>query len=181
MSRAGAPASTSSRTRTHVRPMGSMIDDSEVKGSSQSRERPEDTIRTSYLKFGLDASRLIITHEPHTIHPLALYMGSTVKTQSELTHGRTKKLSGARDDLLAYMPAAGDSGENRKNIDLVRRLAHSSTAEEDAPRLVDALKALRRRSDVAADELNLFRCLERLAVTVARQHNEGECYEALEG
>ncbi|KAK1810772.1 hypothetical protein LTR12_014856 [Friedmanniomyces endolithicus] len=178
---AGAPASKSSKARTRMRPIGSMIDDSGAKGTSQRRERPEDTIRKSYTKFGLDASRLIITHEPHTIHPLALYMGSTAKTLSDMTHGRLSKLSSARDGLLAYIPAAGDSGVDQKNIDLVRRLAHSPTAEEDAPRLVDVVKALRRRSDVAADELNLFRCLEGLAVMVAKQHNEGEYREALEG
>ncbi|KAK3615319.1 hypothetical protein LTR56_026661 [Elasticomyces elasticus] len=98
-----------------------------------------------------------------------------------MTHGRSKKLSSARDDLLGYIPAARDSGENRKNIDLVRRLAQCFTAEEDAPRLVDVVKALWWRSDVAADELNLFRCLEGLAVMVAKQYNEGEYTEALEG
>ncbi|KAK1036401.1 hypothetical protein LTR74_018854 [Friedmanniomyces endolithicus] len=153
---------------------GVMIDDSGAKGTSFRREGPEDIIRKSYTKFGLDASRLTSTHEPHTINPSALYMGSTAKTQSELTHGRSKKLRSARDDLLAYIPATGDSGGNQLNIDLVRRLAHSSTAEEVAPRLVDVVKALRRQSDVAANELNLFRCLEGLAVMVAKQHNEGE-------
>ncbi|KAK1042598.1 hypothetical protein LTR74_018509, partial [Friedmanniomyces endolithicus] len=40
--------------------------------------------------------------------------------------------------------------------------------------LVDVLRALRRRSGVAADELNLYRCLEGLAVMVAKHHNEAE-------
>ncbi|KAK0972238.1 hypothetical protein LTR54_017622 [Friedmanniomyces endolithicus] len=157
------------------------MDDTGAKGIPHRRERPENTIRKSYAKSGLDASRLIITHEPHTTHPLALYMGSTAKSQSELTHGRSKKLRSARDELLAYIPAAGDSGADRKNIDLIRRLGLSPTAEEDTVRLVDVVKALRRRSDVAADELNLFRCLEGLAVMVTKHHNDAEYREALEG
>ncbi len=56
---------------------------------------------------------------------------------------------------MAYNPAAGDSGADRKNIDFIRRLGLSSTAEDDTVRLVDVVKALRRRSDVTADELNL--------------------------
>ncbi|KAK3614094.1 hypothetical protein LTR56_027485 [Elasticomyces elasticus] len=178
---ARASAPETSKVRTRGRPMGSTINEPADEGTLRRRQRPEDTIRNSYKKFGLDASRLIITHEPHTVHPLALYLSSTAKTQSEVTHGRLKKLSDARDALLAYIPGAGHSGENRKNIDLVRKLAHSSTAKEDAPRLVDVVKALRRRSDIAADELNLFRCLEGLVVMVAKEHNEGEYYEALEG
>ncbi|KAK0248370.1 hypothetical protein LTS09_016488 [Friedmanniomyces endolithicus] len=172
--KAGPPASKPPKAGTRERPMGSMIDDTGAKGIPHRRERPEDTIRTSYAKFGLDASRLIITHEPHTTHPLALYMGSTAKTQSELTRGRSKKLCSARDDLLAYIPAAGDSGADRKNMDLIRRLGLSPTAEEGTLRLVDVVKALGRRSDVAADELNLFRCLEGLAVMVVKHHNEAE-------
>ncbi|KAK3076085.1 hypothetical protein LTR53_000025 [Teratosphaeriaceae sp. CCFEE 6253] len=171
---AGAPASQSSKARTRMRPMGSTIHDTRAKGIPPRKERPEDTIRKSYTKFGLDASRLIITHEPHAMHPLALYMGSTAKTQSELTHGRSKMLCSAKDDLLAYIPATGDSGADRKNIDLIRRLGFSPTADEDTLCLVDVVKALRRRSDVAADELNLFRCLEGLVVIVAKHHNEAE-------
>ncbi|KAK0769652.1 hypothetical protein LTR75_018057 [Friedmanniomyces endolithicus] len=66
-------------------------------------------------------------------------------------------------------------------MDLIRRLGLSPTAEEGTLRLVDVVKALGRRSDVAADELNLFRCLEGLAVMVVKHHNEAEYREALEG
>ncbi|KAK6401081.1 hypothetical protein LTR81_023734 [Elasticomyces elasticus] len=142
-------ASKASKVRTLVRSIGSTVEDPGVKAALRRRERPKDTIRNSYTNFGLDASRLTNTHEPHITHPLALYMGSTAKTQSKMTHGRSKKLRSARDDLLAYISAARDSGDDRKNIDLVRRLAHSFTAEEDVPRLtprlVDVVKALRRQ------------------------------------
>ncbi|KAK1044522.1 hypothetical protein LTR74_018285 [Friedmanniomyces endolithicus] len=169
---ADAPASKPFKARSCVRPMGSMIDDTGAKGIAHRRERPEDTIRKSYAKVGLDASQLIITDEPHTTHPSALDMGSTAKTQSELIHGRSRKLRSASDYLLAYIPAAGDPCADRKNIDLIRRLGLSPTADEDTLRLVYVVKALRRRSDVAADELNLFRCLEGLAVMVAKHHKE---------
>ncbi|KAK1807246.1 hypothetical protein LTR12_018410, partial [Friedmanniomyces endolithicus] len=171
---AGTHVSKHSKARTTLRPMVSAIDDTEAKSTFRRKERPEDTIRESYKKRGLEASRLIITHEPHTMHPLALYMGSTAKNQSELTNGRWKKLCGSRDDLLGYIPTAGDAGADRKNIDLVRKLSLSSTDDQDAPRLVDVVKALRRQSDVAADELNLFRCLEGLAVLVTKHHDEAE-------
>ncbi|KAK5703539.1 hypothetical protein LTR17_022018 [Elasticomyces elasticus] len=178
---ARASAPESSKVRTRGQPIGSTVDDPVDWGTLRRRQRPEDTIWNSYTKFGLDASRLIITHEPHTVHPLALYMSSTAKSQSEMTRGRSKKLSDARDALLAYIPGAGHSGEKQKNIDLIRKQAHFSTAKEDAPRLVDVVKALRRRSDIAAEDLKLSRCLEGLVVMVAKEHNEGEYYEALEG
>ncbi|KAK1809432.1 hypothetical protein LTR12_016212 [Friedmanniomyces endolithicus] len=177
----GTHVSKHSKARTPMRPMVSAIDDTEAKSTLRRKERPEDTIRKSYKKRGLEASRLIITHDSQTMHPLALYMGSTAKNQSELTNGRWKKLCGSRDDLLGYIPAAGDPGADRKNIDLVRKLSLSSTNDQDAPRLVDVVKGLRRQSDVAADELSLFRCLEGLAVLVTKQHDEAEYREALEG
>ncbi|KAK3620491.1 hypothetical protein LTR56_023371 [Elasticomyces elasticus] len=111
-------ASKASKVRTLVRSIGSTVEDPGVKAALRRRERPKDTIRNSYTNFGLDASRLTNTHEPHITHPLALYMGSTAKTQSKMTHGRSKKLRSARDDLLAYISAARDSGDDRKNIDL---------------------------------------------------------------
>ncbi|KAK1043524.1 hypothetical protein LTR74_018410, partial [Friedmanniomyces endolithicus] len=87
---AGPPAAKPPKVGTRVRSMGSIFDDTGAKGIPHRRERPEDIIRKSYVKSGLDASRLIITHEPHTTHPLALYMGSIAKSRSELTHGRSK-------------------------------------------------------------------------------------------
>ncbi|KAK0247197.1 hypothetical protein LTS09_017658 [Friedmanniomyces endolithicus] len=72
---AGPPASKPPKAGTRVRSMGSIIDDTEAKGIPHRRERPEDAIRKSYANSGLDASRLISTHEPHTTHPLALCIG----------------------------------------------------------------------------------------------------------
>ncbi|KAK0900571.1 hypothetical protein LTR02_009115 [Friedmanniomyces endolithicus] len=89
---AGAPVSKPPKARTRMRPMVSAINDTEAKSTSRRKERPEDTIRKSYKKCGLEASQVMITHEPHTMHPLALYMGSTAKTQSKLTNGRWQKL-----------------------------------------------------------------------------------------
>ncbi|KAK0924937.1 hypothetical protein LTR29_018122 [Friedmanniomyces endolithicus] len=108
-------------------------------------------------------------------------MGSIAKTQSELTLARMNKLNSVRSELLECPPMAGDSGADQKNLNLIRRLCHSSLKDEDAPRLVDAVKALRRCSEVAGDERNLFRCLENLLVMVTKEHDQNEYLEALKG
>lgn len=56
----------------------------------------------------------------------------------------------------------------------MRRLCLPAAEDEDATRLDDAVKALRRRGDVAADQVNHSRCLESLAAMVAKHHNEDE-------
>ncbi|KAK3669165.1 hypothetical protein LTR78_010957 [Recurvomyces mirabilis] len=127
-----------------------------------------------YATFGLDSSQLIITYESHPVHPLALYMGSTARNQAELTQARIKKLDSTRSELLDYPPMAGNSEADHKDANLIRRLCLSPLRDEDTPRLVDAVKALRRRSEVAEDEVNLFRCLESLMVMVTQQYNEEE-------
>ncbi|KAK0255422.1 hypothetical protein LTR35_018302, partial [Friedmanniomyces endolithicus] len=152
-----------------------------VDRSLRTNSRPEYVIRSSHAKFGLDSSQLIITYESHSVHPLALYMGSIAKTQSELTLARMIKLNSVRSELLECPPMAGDSGAHQKNPNLIRRLCHSSLKDEDAPRLVDAVKALRRCSEVAGDERNLFRCLENLLVMVTKEHDQNEYLEALKG
>ncbi|KAK5149383.1 hypothetical protein LTS14_010971 [Recurvomyces mirabilis] len=145
-----------------------------AKGVARTEPRPEHTIRISYATFGLDSSQLIITYESHPVHPLALYMGSTARDQAELTQARIKKLDSTRSELLDYPPMAGNSEADHKDANLIRRLCLSPLRDEDTPRLVDAVKALRRRSEVAEDEVNLFRCLESLMVMVTQQYNEEE-------
>lgn len=168
------PASNSRRTRGRSPSREHIAPSINAKGVAGTKSQPEHAIRSSYATFGLDSSQLTITYDSHPIHPLALYMGSTAKNQAELTQARMKKLDGARSELLEYLPTAGNSGADQKDTNLIRRLCLSSLRDEDTPRLVDAVKALRRRSEVAGDELNLFRCLESLMVMVTKQHNEEE-------
>ncbi len=168
------PVSKFNRTRDRSPSRGHVLRSTSAKGIAGTRSRPEDAIRSSYATFGLDSSQLIITYELQSIHPLALYMGSTARNQAELTRTRMAKLESARSELLGYLPTAGNSEVDQKDANLIRRLCLSSLRDEDTPRLVDAVKALRRRSEVAGDELSLFRCLENLMVMVTKQHNELE-------
>jgi len=167
------PAASLPKARLSVAPEARATRPSDTKDGKK-KDMPS-VIRNSYTKFGLDSSRLVITYDFRHSHPMALYMSSTAKSQSELTSGRMRKLDSAKAELLGLLPTADDPpGTNKKNIDTVRRLCLAPLTTDDNGRLVDAVKALRRRSEVAADEVNLFRCLENLMITVTKEHNETE-------
>ncbi|KAK4551544.1 hypothetical protein LTR86_011107 [Recurvomyces mirabilis] len=165
--------------RDHSSVRGWKFRSTSAKGPGRQESRPEDNIRRSYAAAGLDASQLIITYAAPSDNPLELYMSSTAKGQAELTTARMIQLGSARSTLLACLPTAGNAKAEKKDADLIRSLCLSPLRDEEISRLVDAVKALRRRSEVAGDEVRLFRCLESLMLTVTKQHNEEEYCEAL--
>ncbi|KAK3669704.1 hypothetical protein LTR78_010387 [Recurvomyces mirabilis] len=173
------PAGKTNGERDQSLVSGQRPQSTSAKGSGRTRSRPEDYIRRSYAAAGLDPSRLIITYERPSENPLELYMSSTAKGQAELTTPRMTKLKSARSTLLACLPTAGNDKADKKDANLIRRLCLSPLRDGETSRLVDVVKALRCRSEVAGDELRLFRCLESLMITVTKQHDEKEYREAL--
>ncbi|KAK6442637.1 hypothetical protein LTR95_001116 [Oleoguttula sp. CCFEE 5521] len=173
------PAGKTIGERDQLLVSGQKVQITSAKGSGRTRSRLEDHIRRSYAAAGLDPSRLIITYERPSENPLELYMSSTAKGQAELTTPRMTKLKSARSTLLACLPTAGNDKADKKDANLIRRLCLSPLRDGETSRLVDVVKALRRRSEVAGDELRLFRCLESLMITITKQHDEKEYREAL--
>ena len=152
--------------------------------SSQTTARPEDVIRASYTKYGLDGERLVTIYSQQQFHPMCLQMTSTAKNQSELNDSRIKNLCSTRDQLVDYLPSADSPAVDQRDTELIQRLSKSSSECVASCGFVEAAKACRRRMDVTTDKWRLWEYMESLAWVAARNYNEdevGDCCRRFRG
>ncbi|KAK3109732.1 hypothetical protein LTR53_016688 [Teratosphaeriaceae sp. CCFEE 6253] len=129
---------------SHSRSQHATVKAARAKGPSHIK-RPEDAIRASYTKLGLDAPRLVIVAEAQPLNPLSLFMSSAAKAPAELIERPMRMLCERRDEILACILAAGDLETGCADIDLIKGLCDLRRNQVRPRNMMDIITVLRQR------------------------------------